>query len=171
VQRADLPYRQCVGMMLLNARGQVWLGRRQPKWLTAARASDWQLPPDGMWQMPQGGIAPLEPAELAARRELEEETAVRNARIVGEVPEWLTYDLPDDLIGVALKGRYRGQQQRWFALRFEGRDDEINITERNGLKAEFDAWRWADMVDVPRQIVPFKREVYQTVITAFAHLA
>jgi putative (di)nucleoside polyphosphate hydrolase len=75
------------------------------------------------------------------------------------------------LIGVALKGRYRGQQQRWFALRFEGRDDEINITERNGLKAEFDAWRWADMVDVPRQIVPFKREVYQTVITAFAHLA
>jgi putative (di)nucleoside polyphosphate hydrolase len=158
-------------MMLLNARGQVWLGRRKPKWLTAARASAWQLPTEGMWQMPQGGIAPLEPAERAAHRELEEETAVRNARIIGEVPEWLTYDLPDDLLGVALKGRYRGQQQRWFALRFEGRDDEISIVERNGLKAEFDAWRWADMADVPRQIVPFKREVYQTVVAAFAHLA
>jgi putative (di)nucleoside polyphosphate hydrolase len=157
--------------MLLNARGQVWLGRRKPKWLTPARASAWQLPSDGMWQMPQGGLAPLEPAERTAWRELEEETGVRSARMVGEVPEWLTYDLPDDLLGVALKGRYRGQQQRWFALRFEGPDDEINIAERNGLKAEFDAWRWADMADVPRHIVPFKREIYQTVVNAFTHLA
>jgi putative (di)nucleoside polyphosphate hydrolase len=157
--------------MLLNGRGQVWMGRRKPKWLSDALTAAWQLSADGMWQMPQGGIALLEPPELAARRELEEETAVRNARLIDEVPGWLTYDLPDELLGVALKGRYRGQRQRWFAMRFEGTDDEINITERNGLKAEFDAWRWADMADVPRQIAPFKREIYHTVVTAFAHLA
>jgi putative (di)nucleoside polyphosphate hydrolase len=157
--------------MLLNGRGQVWMGRRKPKWLSDALTAAWQLSADGMWQMPQGGIALLEPPELAARRELEEETAVRNVRLIDEVPGWLTYDLPDELLGVALKGRYRGQRQRWFAMRFEGTDDEINITERNGLKAEFDAWRWADMADVPRQIAPFKREIYHTVVTAFAHLA
>jgi putative (di)nucleoside polyphosphate hydrolase len=168
--RADLPYRPCVGIMLLNASGQVWLGRRKPKWLGDAQAAAWQLPADGMWQMPQGGIAPLEQPTQAAMRELEEETAVRSAQIVGEVPDWLTYDLPDNLLGVALKGRYRGQRQRWFAMRFSGADEEINIAGRNGLKAEFDAWRWADMADVPRLIVPFKREIYQTVVSAFAHL-
>jgi putative (di)nucleoside polyphosphate hydrolase len=157
--------------MLLNASGHVWVGRRRPKWLGQERAAAWQLPSDGMWQMPQGGIAPLEPPEQAARRELEEETAIRSARLIGEVPGWLSYDLPDDLLGVALKGRFRGQRQRWFAMRFEGHDAEINITERNGLKAEFDAWRWADMVDVPNLIVPFKREMYQTVVGAFTHLA
>ncbi len=169
--RDALPYRVCVGMMLFNARGQVWMGRRRPRWLTDEWATAWELPVEGMWQMPQGGIGPLEMPEQAVLRELEEETAVRSARIVGEVPEWLSYDLPDDLLGIALKGRYRGQQQRWFAMRFEGADDEINITERNGLKAEFDAWRWADMADVSRQIVPFKREIYHTVVTAFKHLA
>jgi putative (di)nucleoside polyphosphate hydrolase len=171
LSREDLPYRICVGMMLLNAGGQVWMGRRKPKWLTDARASAWQLPTEGTWQMPQGGIGPRELVEDAAMRELEEETAVRRARIIGEIPHRLTYDLPDDLLGVALKGRYRGQHQFWFAMRFEGSDDEINITERNGLKAEFDAWRWADMADVPRQIAPFKREIYHSVVNAFAHLA
>jgi putative (di)nucleoside polyphosphate hydrolase len=169
--RADLPYRPCVGIMLLNASGQVWLGRRKPKWLGDAQAAAWQLPADGMWQMPQGGVAPFEEPAQAAIRELEEETAVRTADIIGEVPDWLTYDLPENLLGVALKGRYRGQRQRWFAMRFSGTDDEINIAGRNGLKAEFDAWRWADMADVPRLIVPFKREIYQNVVKAFAHLA
>jgi putative (di)nucleoside polyphosphate hydrolase len=158
-------------MMLMNARGQVWLGRRKPKWLDEARTAAWQLPTDGMWQMPQGGIARFELPEDAVLRELEEETAVRSARIIGAVPDWLTYELPDDLLGIALKGRFRGQQQRWFAVRFEGTDAEINIAERNGLKAEFDAWRWAEMADVPRLIVPFKREIYQTVVATFAHLA
>jgi putative (di)nucleoside polyphosphate hydrolase len=169
--RQDLPYRACVGIMLLNASGQVWVGRRKPKWLGDAQLAVWQLPQDGMWQMPQGGIGLLEPPEQAARRELEEETAVRDAEIIGAMPEWLTYDLPDDLLGVALKGRYRGQRQRWFAMRYLGRDDEINIAGRNGMKAEFDAWRWSDVADVPRLIVPFKREVYQTVVSTFAHLA
>jgi putative (di)nucleoside polyphosphate hydrolase len=169
--RQDLPYRACVGIMLLNASGQVWVGRRKPKWLGDAQLAAWQLPEDGMWQMPQGGIGLLEPPEQAARRELEEETAVRNAEIIGEISEWLTYDLPDDLLGIALKGRYRGQRQRWFAMRYLGRDDEINITGRNGMKAEFDAWRWSGMADVPRLIVPFKRDVYRAVVGAFEHLA
>jgi putative (di)nucleoside polyphosphate hydrolase len=157
--------------MLLNGRGQVWLGRRKPKWLGPVQAAAWQLPVEGMWQMPQGGIGPHERPEQTALRELEEETAIRSVAIIGEVQEWLTYDLPDELLGVALKGRYRGQHQRWFALRFSGDDGEINIASRNGLKAEFDAWRWADMADVPRLIVPFKREVYLTVVAEFRHLA
>jgi putative (di)nucleoside polyphosphate hydrolase len=171
LKREDLPYRLCVGMMVLNASGQVWMGRRKPKWLTDARALSWQLPTDGMWQMPQGGIGHHELVEDAVMRELEEETAVRQARIIGEIPSRLTYDLPDDLLGVALKGRYRGQHQHWFALRFEGTDADINIAERNGLKAEFDAWRWVDMADVSNQIAPFKREIYNTVVNAFGHLA
>jgi putative (di)nucleoside polyphosphate hydrolase len=158
-------------MMLLNARGQVWMGQRKPKWLGDEQARAWNLPLEGMWQMPQGGVGPFEPPEQAALRELEEETAIRSAAIVATLPDWLTYDLPDDLIGVALKGRYRGQRQRWFALRFTGNETEIDIRSRNGLKAEFDAWRWVDMADVPQLIVPFKRGIYQTVVTAFAHLA
>ena len=166
-----LPYRPCVGIMLLNATGQVWVGRRKPKWLGDAQAAAWQLATEGMWQMPQGGVGPLESPAQAACRELEEETAVRNARIIGEMPDWLTYDLPDDLLGVALKGRYRGQRQLWFAMRFSGNDDEIDLAGRNGLKAEFDAWRWCDMADVHRWIVPFKRDVYHKVVDAFGHLA
>jgi putative (di)nucleoside polyphosphate hydrolase len=166
-----LPYRPCVGIMLLNVKGQVWVGRRRPKWLDDVQATAWHLPKDGMWQMPQGGVGPLEPPEQAAVRELEEETAVRGAQIIGEIPEWLTYDLPDDLVGIALKGRYRGHRQRWFAMRFLGGDNEIDIAGRNGSKAEFSAWRWCDMADVPRLIVPFKRDVYAQVVTAFAHLA
>jgi putative (di)nucleoside polyphosphate hydrolase len=165
-----MPYRPCVGIMLLNRQGKVWIGRRRPKWFSADAAAAWNMSPDGLWQMPQGGVTAPESPEQAAQRELEEETAVGSAPIIGEVPDWLTYDLPDQLLGVALKGRYRGQRQRWFAMRFAGADAEIDIAGRNGLKAEFDAWRWADMAEVPRLIVPFKREVYLTVVAAFAHL-
>ena len=119
-------------------------------------------------------IAKLSPeARVAALVRVPSWTMVadRDAVIIGEVPEWLTYDLPDELIGIALKGRYRGQRQRWFAMRFTGHDETVDIGGRNGLKAEFDAWRWADMAEVPRLIVPFKRDVYLTVINAFSHLA
>ena len=156
----DLPYRPCVGIMLINRAGQVWVGQRRPKWADAHSLA--------FWQMPQGGIAPGEPALSAALRELEEETGVRSVEVIAEVPGWLSYDLPEELIGVALKGRYRGQRQRWFAMRFLGTDAEIDIRPRHGHKAEFDAWRWATAHDLVTLIVPFKRRIYQDVVATFA---
>src|SRR5215475_3655348 len=128
LQRAlNLPYRPCVGIMLINRAGLVWVGRRRPKW--AGAQSDY------FWQMPQGGIAAGEPALGAALRELEEETGVCSIEVIAEAPSWLSYDLPEELLGVALKGRYRGQRQRWFAMRFTGPDAEIDIGPRRGHKA------------------------------------
>ena len=149
--------------MLINGNGQVWVGRRSPRWLAQG------APP--IWQMPQGGLDAREAPEAAAIRELEEETGVTSAVIIGEVPDWLTYELPPELLGVALKGRFRGQRQRWFAMRFTGIDREINIRGCRGQKPEFDAWKWVDMKLVPEMIVPFKRDTYRTVVREFEHLA
>jgi putative (di)nucleoside polyphosphate hydrolase len=149
--------------MLINADGLVWVGRRSPRWLSP------DAPP--IWQMPQGGIAGKEAPERAALRELEEETGVNSAQIIGEIPDWLTYELPDELLGIALKGRFRGQRQRWFAVRFTGTDSEISIKGCRGQKAEFDAWKWVDMQVLPDIIVPFKSETYRTVVAEFQHLA
>ncbi len=159
----ELPYRPCVGIMLLNAQGRVWVGRRTPKWL-ARRAAP-------IWQMPQGGIDPGESPARAAARDLEEETGITSAQIIGEIPDWLSYELPEELLGIALKGRYRGQRQRWFAMRFTGTDKEIDIGGRRGLRAEFNAWRWVDIDVLPSLIVPFKRETYRTVVREFEHFA
>jgi putative (di)nucleoside polyphosphate hydrolase len=93
---------------------------------------------------------------------------VRSVEILAEAPGWFTYDLPDELLGIALKGRYRGQRQKWFAMRFLGADGEIDISARDGHKAEFDDWRWAPAAEVPDLIVPFKRQVYEDVLRAFA---
>ncbi len=158
----DLPYRLCVGIMLLNKEGLVLTGRRLPKWTGDKSAY--------IWQMPQGGLLKGEDPAEAAYRELKEETGVTSADIVAEIPEWLSYDLPEPLLGVALKGKYRGQRQRWFAMRFWGDDSEIDIRPRNG-KAEFDRWRWRHMVELPELIVSFKRPVYQAVVERFAYLA
>jgi len=163
VEPSALPYRPCVGVMLLNGDGKVWLGRRLPKWVGDKSAH--------IWQMPQGGINKGESPRDAALRELEEETSVTDVEVLQEIPHWLTYDLPDELVGIALKGRYRGQRQRWFAMRFHGSDQDIGIGARGGRKAEFDAWRWSPIEDVPRLIVPFKRPIYETVIREFGHLA
>jgi putative (di)nucleoside polyphosphate hydrolase len=103
-------------------------------------------------------------------RELTEETSIRSAEIIAEAPDWYTYDLPAHLVGVSWGGKYKGQKQRWFALRFTGDDSEIDITVP-GHKPEFDAWRWASMAELPDLIVPFKRAVYEQVIAAFRHLA
>lgn len=158
----DLPYRSGVGIMLLNKDGRVWTGRRLAKWMGDKSAH--------IWQMPQGGLSKGEEPIEAAYRELKEETGVTSADIIAEIPQWLTYDLPEPLVGVALKGKYRGQRQRWFAMRFWGDDSEIDIQPRVG-KAEFDRWRWREMDELPELIVPFKRPIYQTVVERFAYLA
>lgn len=148
--------------MLINASGLVWIGRRLPKWVGDKSAA--------IWQMPQGGIALGEDPEHAALRELEEETAITSVEVLAEASGWLTYELPEHLVGVALKGRYRGQRQKWFAMRFTGDDSEINISARDGRKAEFDAWRWARMAELPDLVLPFKRPVYAALADEFGHL-
>lgn len=125
-----------------------------------------------LWQMPQGGLDKGEDPWAGALRELYEETGMKNVSFIEEAPEWITYDLPDHMIGIGLKGKYRGQKQRWFAVRFEGEESEIAINPPpDGNAAEFDAWKWAPMADLPEMIVAFKRDAYQQVVTAFAHLA
>jgi putative (di)nucleoside polyphosphate hydrolase len=158
----DLPYRSCVGIMLLNNDGRVWTGRRLPKWAGDKSAY--------VWQMPQGGLLKGEDPAETAYRELQEETGITSADIIAEYPGWLTYDLPEPLLGVALKGKYRGQRQRWFAMRFWGDDSEIDIQPRGG-KAEFDRWSWRPMNDLVDLAVAFKRPIYQSVVERFAYLA
>ena len=158
-----LPYRPCVGIMLLDREGRAFVGRR------ADREGD----PEGVgqwWQMPQGGIDEGEAPQDAARRELFEETGVRSATIIARAKDWLLYDLPQELIGVAWEGRYRGQKQMWFAARFEGPDSEINLSPREGHEPEFDAWQWVRVEQLPALIVPFKRAVYERVVEEFAPL-
>ena len=154
---ADLPYRPCVGIMLLNRAGQVFVGQRLDTTLEA-------------WQMPQGGIDPGENPLDTAIRELGEETGIAPecVELIAEAPGEFRYDLPVEMIGKVWKGSYRGQTQRWFLFRFVGTDDDIDITTTH---PEFRAWRWADPGDLPAIIVPFKRALYADVLAAFsAHL-
>jgi putative (di)nucleoside polyphosphate hydrolase len=151
----SLPYRPCVGMMVFNRHGHVFVGKRVDQTLEG-------------WQMPQGGIDDGESPHEAAFRELEEEIGTRNVEIVREHKGWLNYDLPPRLIGVALKGKYRGQTQKWFALRFLGRDSEIDVATPH---QEFSEWKWMPLEELPRVIVPFKRDTYAKVIDAFRDLA
>lgn len=158
-----LPYRPCVGIMVLNAQGLVWIGCRADAKNEAEGRGAW-------WQMPQGGIDENEDPRTAARRELFEETGIRSIEFVAEREDWINYDLPRDLLGKAWGGRYRGQRQKWFAVRFNGPDSEINIEPQAGHPVEFVAWRWAKAADLPGLIVPFKREVYTAVLAEFANL-
>lgn len=152
---SQLPYRPCVGMMIFNAEGRVFAGKRIDQSLEA-------------WQMPQGGIDEGEDLQTAMRRELKEEIGTANVAVLREHPDWLTYDLPEHMIGVALQGRYRGQKQKWFALRFLGKDSEINVKTPH---QEFSDWKWIEAGELARIIAPFKREIYAKVIAAFADLA
>ncbi len=163
--RKDLPYRSCVGVMLLNKEGLVFIGRRH------SEASD-NVSDGFAWQMPQGGIDPGEDPYRAALRELYEETSVRSVSLLAEAPDWYAYDLPTMVAGRAWRGRYRGQNQKWFAFRFEGDDSEINIHQPGGghHRPEFDEWRWEEMHRLPELIIPFKRPVYEKVVSAFAPL-
>ncbi len=162
----DLPYRLCVGIMVLNRDGLVWAGRRIP-----VGKSEYEGSPQ-LWQMPQGGIDADEDPYQAALRELYEETGMRSVELIAEAPDWIDYDLPDHLIGIGLKGKYRGQRQRWFAFRFTGDETEIQINPPPlGHTAEFDAWQWKPMQDLPGLIIPFKRKAYEQVVAAFGDLA
>ena len=162
----DLPYRPCVGIMVLNRDGLVWAGRR-----IAIGNSEYDGSPQ-LWQMPQGGIDRDEDPLEAARRELYEETGMQSVSLLADAGRWINYDLPAHLIGLGLKGKYRGQTQRWYAFRFEGDESEIAINPPpGGHEAEFDAWAWKPMHTLPELIVPFKRKVYEEVIAAFTHLA
>jgi putative (di)nucleoside polyphosphate hydrolase len=160
-KKSDLAYRPCVGVMLINPQGLAWIGRRADK-PNDEGSGQW-------WQMPQGGIDKGEDPAEAALRELYEETSVTSAEIIAESSDWYKYDLPPHLIGKSWGGRYRGQTQKWFALRFTGEDSEVNL-KPPGHKQEFDLWRWANLDEIMAVIVPFKREVYEKVISAFRHL-
>jgi putative (di)nucleoside polyphosphate hydrolase len=166
VDPATLPYRPCVGMMVLNRQGLVWIGKRIVV-QGCASADRPQLGP-----MPHGGIDEGEEPLLAARRELYEETGMRRISLLAEAPRWIEYDLPPHLVGVAFKGRYRGQTQKWYAFRFEGDDSEIAINPPpGGHEAEFEEWAWREMRELPEIVVPFKRGVYQQLVSIFGPLA
>jgi putative (di)nucleoside polyphosphate hydrolase len=154
---ARLPYRPCVGLLLLNPAGKVFVGRRIDSVQEA----------DNIWQMPQGGIDAGETPREAALRELHEEIGTDKAEIVAESRHWLHYDLPPHLVGKVWKGRYRGQKQRWFALRFLGEDSDIDLATAH---PEFDAWQWVELDDVPDLVIPFKRDTYRAVVSEFREL-
>ncbi len=158
---SDLPYRPNVGAVLFNREGLIFVARR-------ADFPNAEGAPGG-WQLPQGGIDADEDPAVAIFRELEEEIGTARARIVGEHPEWLTYDLPPELVGKALGGKFRGQRQRWFALRFEGDDEDIRLDL--DPHPEFDAWRWAQLADLPGLAVPFKRSIYDVLAQDFSRFA
>lgn len=148
-------YRPCVGVMLLNNAGEVFVGER--------------LDTPGAWQMPQGGIDPGEAPLDAAFRELQEETGITSVTLIALSHEWRCYDLPESLTRKAWGGRYRGQAQIWAALRFSGIDDEIDLAAHD---AEFARYKWTDRATLVDEIVPFKRDVYEAVLREFnAHLA
>lgn len=151
---SGLPYRPGVGVMLLNPASEVFVGRRLDN-------------PADYWQMPQGGIDEGEDPRAAAFRELEEETSVRRAEILAEHDEWLCYALPDELVGKMWGGRYCGQRQRWYAMRFTGRDADIDLATPH---AEFSDWRWVRPETLPGLIVPFKRQLYRDILRAFEAL-
>ncbi len=159
-------YRPCVGVMLLNAQGLAFIGRRKPKGDDDLVADRYE------WQMPQGGIDAGEDPFEAALRELFEETNVRSVALLGESRHWLSYDLPSES-SMRWKGKYVGQTQKWFALRFTGDDSEIDIDHPAGgaHPPEFDAWRWEKPALLPELIVPFKRPVYEQIVSEFRDFA
>ena len=158
----NLPYRPCVAVMLLNREGRVFIGRRTdgPEHVDALHA----------WQMPQGGVDPGEDPYAAALRELYEETNVRSVEKLAEIGDWLIYDIPRAIVGQAWGGKYRGQKQKWYALRFTGDESEIDVASPAGgaHEPEFAEWRWEPMRNLPALVVPFKRATYERVVTEFA---
>jgi len=152
----ELPYRPCVGAVVINRDGLVLVAQR----------ADMDKP---AWQLPQGGIDRDETPRQAVMRELAEEIGTTKAEIVAEARDWLCYDFPDDLAGRPWKGRYRGQKQKWFAVRFSGIDEDIDLAAGN--RPEFRDWKWVPMDSLPDLAVPFKRPVYEALVAEFRSLA
>ena len=148
MKHKDLPLRTGVGISVLNSKNQIFVGKRKDN-------------PFDKWQMPQGGVNSDEPLLFAMKRELEEETNIINIEVLKEFDQWLEYELPENLIGKIWKGKYRGQKQKWFVVRFTGEESEINI---NTLNPEFIEWKWIDMNLLPDLIVNFKKHVYKDVL-------
>jgi putative (di)nucleoside polyphosphate hydrolase len=148
MKHRDLPLRTGVGIAILNSKNKVFVGKRKDN-------------PFDKWQMPQGGVNSNEPLLTAMKRELEEETSIKNIEILSELNQWLEYELPENLIGKIWKGKYRGQKQKWFIVRFTGLESEINI---NTKCPEFIEWKWIDMNLLPDLIVKFKKHIYKDVL-------
>ena len=155
----DLPYRPCVGVVLVNREGLVFGGQR----IDGGRVNS------PAWQMPQGGIDEGEKPKDAALRELWEETGVTADLVekIAKTEDWLTYDLPDELIGKVWGGKYRGQRQHWFLMRFMGSDSDVDIHTKH---QEFRAWKWAELNEIEKLIVPFKRALYRGLVEEFGPL-
>jgi putative (di)nucleoside polyphosphate hydrolase len=144
----NLPLRLGVGVVLLNSNNKVFVGKRIDN-------------PVNFWQMPQGGVDDNENLLYAANRELKEETGVKSTKLIKEIDNWLTYELPNNLLGKIWKGKYRGQKQKWFIMRFVGNEEEININTKN---AEFKEWKWIDINQLLNVVVRFKHDVYKTIV-------
>ena len=145
INKKELPLRIGVGIILLNNKNQVFVGKRIDN-------------PKNFWQMPQGGVAQNESFLEAAKRELEEETGVKSIKLIKELDKWLEYNLPENLLGKVLEGKYRGQKQKWFIMIFVGKYDEINVKTKN---PEFLDWKWIDISSLPIIAVDFKVELYK----------
>ncbi|MAV48807.1 MAG: RNA pyrophosphohydrolase [Pelagibacteraceae bacterium] len=146
----DLPYRNGVGIMIFNDQKKIFVGKR--------------IDNQEAWQMPQGGVDKDEDYETAAKRELFEETGIQSVRIVQSSKQEFIYDLPNHLLGKIWKGKYKGQKQKWFLMKFLGPDSEINISQKH---PEFNEWKWVDLDELPRLIVPFKKKLYESIIKEF----
>ncbi|WP_208441638.1 RNA pyrophosphohydrolase [Bartonella raoultii] len=162
VNLKSLPYRKCVGIVVFNHEGKVWVGRR----LMAPAHAD--IDGSHRWQLPQGGIDEDEKPLEAAYRELYEETGIRSVKLIKEAQNWFHYDFPQELVACTLSNKYRGQTQKWFAFQFIGELSEIVINPPpDGNKAEFDQWKWIDLESLPSIAVPFKKHVYMSVVSEF----
>ena len=143
----NLPLRDGVGIVVLNEKNKIFLAKRIDN-------------PKNNWQMPQGGVDKGENYLSAALRELEEETSIKNVKLVSELEEWLTYDLPESLLGKIWNGKYRGQKQKWFVMKFIGKTSEINVNTKN---PEFSEWKWIELTNLPNIAVHFKKEIYKKI--------
>jgi len=148
MKHEELPLRTGVGIVVLNSENKVFVGKRKDN-------------PFDKWQMPQGGVESDEPLLSAMKRELKEETSIVNIKVLKEFDQWLKYELPENLIGKIWKGKYRGQKQKWFIVRFTGKEKEIDISTKH---PEFIEWKWVDMDLLPDLIVSFKKHVYEVVL-------